>query len=435
MLLKVTRIFHYGLLTWSTTVTPPIHHLLTFLLLTVIAAKYLIKRPRAVYLVDYACFGPSSNLRSNPATWQETLRSVVDDDTMSFITKISRRSGLGNETCLPSSIHYIPPIHSLHLAPKTRVEPNKIDILIVNCSVTTTIPSMADMIINRYKLRSDVRNMQLSGMGCSAGLIAVGLARNLLQTIPYGSCALVVSTEILTGNFYLGKKRGMQLTNMLFRMGGAAVLLSTSSANARFELMHLVRKSTSAQDSAYHCVYQEEDDEGNMGANLSKDLVATAGEALRANITTIAPLVLPVSELLSFFLSSIAQKVFIIKKNASTKPYVPNFSLAVEHFCVHAGGRAVIDAVQRSLNLSDEQVEPSRMTLHRFGNTSSSSLWYEMAYCEAKQLMRKRDRVWMISFGSGYKCNSAVWKCILPALSPDSAWANCIHRYPVDVPK
>nr|CAB3467734.1 unnamed protein product [Digitaria exilis] len=318
---------------------------------------------------------------------------------------------------------------------KTRVEPNKIDILIVNCSVTTTIPSMADMIINRYKLRSDVRNMQLSGMGCSAGLIAVGLARNLLQTIPYGSCALVVSTEILTGNFYLGKKRGMQLTNMLFRMGGAAVLLSTSSANARFELMHLVRKSTSAQDSAYHCVYQEEDDEGNMGANLSKDLVATAGEALRANITTIAPLVLPVSELLSFFLSSIAQKVFIIKKNASTKPYVPNFSLAVEHFCVHAGGRAVIDAVQRSLNLSDEQVEPSRMTLHRFGNTSSSSLWYEMAYCEAKQLMRKRDRVWMISFGSGYKCNSAVWKCILPALSPDSAWANCIHRYPVDVPK
>ncbi|CAN6164340.1 unnamed protein product [Urochloa humidicola] len=251
--------------------------------------------------------------------------------------------------------------------------------------------------------------------------------------MPYGARALVVSTEILTGNCYTGKKRSMDLTNLLFRMGGAAVLLSSSRSSARFELMHIVRKSTSAQDSAYHCVFQEEDDEGNLGVNLSKDLVAVAGEALKANIATTAPLVLPVSELFSFLLSSILRKV--LKKSASTKQHVPNFSLGVEHFCVHAGGRAVIDAVQRSLNLSDEQVEPSRMTLHRFGNTSSSSLWYEMAYCEAKQLMRKGDRVWMIGFGSGYKCNSAVWKCIRPAHSADSAWANCIHRYPVDVPK
>jgi len=317
---------------------------------------------------------------------------------------------------------------------KTSVMPNNIDILIANCSSSTMVPSMTDMIANRYKLRSDIHNMQLSGMGCSAGLIAVGLARNLLQTMPYGAHALVVSTELMTGNFYAGKKRSMQLTNVLFRMGGVAALLSTSRDNARFELTHIVRESTAAHDSAYHCVFQEEDDEGLLGLNLSKDLVAVAGEALRANITTTAPVLLPISEQLSFFLSFVVQKVFI-KKSARTKQYVPNFGLAVEHFCIHAGGRAVIDAVQRSLNLSDEQVEPSRMTLHRFGNTSSSSLWYEMAYCEAKQQMRKGGRVWMIGFGSGYKCNSAVWKCILPARGAYSAWANCIHRYPMDVAK
>jgi len=409
-----------------------------------------MQRPRTVYLVDYACFGPNSNYRLNPASWAESLRLFLDKDTISFLANVFRRSGLGDETCLPSSLSYIPPTYSLSLAreetemiiftviddlfSKTSNKPHSVDILIVNCSLTTMIPSMTDMIINRYKLRSDIQNIQLSGMGCSAGLIAVGLARNLLQTMPYGARALVVSTEIITGNYYVGKKRSMQLTNMLFRMGGAAMLLSTSRANARFELTHIVRKSTAAQDSAYHCVFQEEDDEGNRGIDLSKDLVAIAGEALRANITTIAPVVLPFSEQLSFVLSFVAQKVFV-KKSASTKQYVPNFGLKVEHFCIHAGGRAVIDAVQRSLNLSDEQVEPSRMTLHRFGNTSSSSLWYEMAYCEAKQLMRKGDRVWMIGFGSGYKCNSAVWKCILPARGADSAWANCIHRYPMDVTK
>ncbi|RLM54481.1 hypothetical protein C2845_PM10G06220 [Panicum miliaceum] len=204
---------------------------------------------------------------------------------------------------------------------KTSAKAHNIDILIVNCSLTTMIPSMADMIVNRYKLRSDTRNVHLSGMGCSAGLIAVGLARNLLQTMPHGARALVVSTEIMTGNFYAGKERSMQLANVLFRMGGAAVLLSTSRDDARFELTHIVRKSTGAQDSAYRCVFQEEDGEGILGIKLSKDLVAIAGAALRANITTAAPVVLPFSEQLLFFLSSIAQKVFIIRKSAGKFRY------------------------------------------------------------------------------------------------------------------
>ena len=116
------------------------------------------------------------------------------------------------------------------------------------------------------------------------------------------------------------------------------------------------------------------------------------------------------------------------------KPYIPDFHKAFEHFCIHAGGRAVIDKLQCSLSLSDEQVEALRMALHRFGNTSSSSLWYELAYIEAKGRMRRGDRVWMIGFGSGFKCNSAAWECIAPAANAEGPWATSIHRYPVDIP-
>ena len=161
--------------------------------------------------------------------------------------------------------------------------------------------------------------------------------------------------------------------------------------------------------------------------------MAVAGEALKTNITTLGPLVLPMSEQLLFFVTLVARKVFKMK----IKPYIPDFKLAFEHFCIHAGGRAVLDELEKNLELTDWHMEPSRMTLYRFGNTSSSSLWYELAYSEAKGRIRKGDRTWQIAFGSGFKCNSAVWKA-LKTINPakeKSPWIDEIDDYPVHVPR
>lgn len=45
------------------------------------------------------------------------------------------------------------------------------------------------------------------------------------------------------------------------------------------------------------------------GVFLSKDLMRIAGHALKANITTLGPLVLPISEQLLFFANLVARKV------------------------------------------------------------------------------------------------------------------------------
>ena len=64
-------------------------------------------------------------------------------------------------------------------------------------------------------------------------------------------------------------------------------------------------------------------------------LVPLAGLALKTNITTLGPLVLPWSEQLLFGLDLISRKMFRGKK---AKPYIPDFKLAFDHFCIHTGG-------------------------------------------------------------------------------------------------
>ncbi|WJZ80345.1 hypothetical protein VitviT2T_000275 [Vitis vinifera] len=413
---------------------------------------YFMSKPRSIYLVDYACYKPPVMLRVPFATFMEHARLVLSSQPKSveFQTRILERSGLGEETCLPLTVHYIPPRPTMEAARdeaqlvifsamdsllnKTGLKPKDIDILIVNCSIFSPTPSLSAMVINKYKMRSNIKSFNLSGMGCSAGLISIDLARDLLQVHP-NSNAVVVSTEIITPNCYQGNQRAMLVPNCLFRMGGAAILLTNrrwEHRRAKYRLVHVVRTHKGADDKAYRCVMEEEDPEGKVGISLSKDLMVIAGEALKTNITTTGPLVLPASEQLLFLLTLIGRKIF--KQN--WKPYIPDFKLAFEHFCIHAGGRAVIDELQQNLQLSAEHVEASRMALHRFGNTSSSSLWYELSYIEAKGRMKKGDRIWQIAFGSGFKCNSAIWKCNRSIEPPrDGPWLDCIHRYPVHIPE
>ncbi|KAF6166656.1 hypothetical protein GIB67_005518 [Kingdonia uniflora] len=407
-------------------------------------------RPRPVYLVDYACYRPPSyhQVKFDQFMEHSRLTGDFDESSLEFQRKILERSGLGEETYVPEAMHHLPPRPTManareeaeqvmygaldNLFANTNVNPKDIGVLVVNCSLFNPTPSLSAMIVNKYKLRGNIRTFNLGGMGCSAGVIAVDLAKDLLQ-VHRNTYGVVVSTENITQNWYFGNKKSMLIPNCLFRVGGSAVLLSNKSRDKRrskYKLVHVVRTHRGADDKSFNCVYQEQDVCGKTGVSLSKDLMAIAGGALKVNITTLGPLVLPVSEQILFFATLVAKKLF----NGKTKPYIPDFKLAFEHFCIHAGGRAVIDELEKNLDLSPVHVEASRMTLHRFGNTSSSSIWYELGYIEAKGRMRKGNRVWQIAFGSGFKCNSAVWEALRNVkASHKSPWEDCIDRYPVKV--
>ena len=457
--------------------------------MTILTCKSLRKKP--IYLVDFVCFKPSINSRVSSSAFVEhsILTGFFNQQSLKFQQTILERSGLGELTSLPFAMQYLPPRPSLQNArdeaelvifstleklfnipdstpnlaklltreAPTRfdtfiVGPQDVDILIVNCSLFSPSPSLCSLIINKFKMRSDVKSYNLSGMGCSASIISLSLAQKLLLVHP-NSCALIISTENITQNWYLGNRRSMVIPNCLFRMGGVAILLSNKASHAtlsKYQLSHVVRTITggSSHDhvKSYKCVFQEQDEDGNYGVTLSKDLTKVAGEALRQNITSLAPLVLPFFDQFVYIINETRRRLTkrisgsgtsdarVVMANAR----VPNFRKTIKHFCIHAGGRAIIDELEKSLGLSPQEVEPSRMTLYRFGNTSSSSIWYELAYLEGKGRIMDWDRVWQIAFGSGFKCNSAVWIAIGanqgPSRQQHNAWLDCIHEYPVEVP-
>lgn len=417
------------------------------LMMQVIGAAALIvayasQHKSSIYCLENIVFKP-------PEEWQVSREEVLtmmraqgcfNDSSMEFQERILDNSGTGESTHWPpgslrskdgmtkgqcdmeaarDEAHIVIFELVTELLKRTRVKPQKIDFLIINCSLFCPTPSLCAMVCNKFGLRQDIRSYNLGGMGCSANVISVDLAKQLLENRP-GSLALVVSTENITQNLYRGNQKSMLLQNTLFRCGGCALMLSSrmsDSMRAKYKLLYTFRTQLS-DDNSYNCVFQKEDNEGNSGVALSKDIVKVAGRAMRQNFVQLGPHVLPLREQAKVLCNQFVMRLVSQAKKRSwpfadrlsvPQGYTPNFSKGIDHFCIHAGGRAVIEGVQQNLNLSDRQIRPSVQTLHDWGNTSSSSIWYETDWIERFGDLHPGERILQISFGSGFKCNSAVW--------------------------
>ncbi|XP_060197717.1 3-ketoacyl-CoA synthase 20-like [Lycium barbarum] len=153
---------------------------------------------------------------------------------------------------------------------------------------------------------------------------------------------------------------------------------------------------------------KNEDDDGLIGISITKDLLVAATNAIETNLTLLGPLILPLSEKNLFLKNIIMRRIFGVE---NIEKYVPNFA-RIDHFLPHVGGLAVLNQLQRKLRFSDLAMEASKITLKRFGNTSTSSIWYELAYSEAKGRIKKGDKIWQMAYGSGFKCSSVIWRTI-----------------------
>ena len=421
------------------------------------------KKDKDCYILDYQCQKPSDDRMVSTHFSGEIIHrnKKLGLEEYKFLLKAIVSSGIGEQTYAPRLVFegreerptlqdgilemeefYVDTIGKL--LERQQISPQEVDILVVNVSMLTSMPSLPSRIINHYKMREDIKVFNLTGMGCSASLISVDIVKNIFKSYP-NKLALVATSESLSPNWYSGNNRSMILANCLFRSGGAAILLTNKRSlrkKAMFKLKCLERTHHGAKEESYNCCIQSEDKQGRVGFYLGKNLPKAATRALVDNLKVIAPKILPVTELLRFMVKLFIKKIKMrqnpSKGSTNLPPGTPikagiNFKTGIEHFCIHTGGKAVIDGIQHSLDLTDYDIEPARMTLYRFGNTSASSLWYVLAYMEAKKRLKRGDRVFMISFGAGFKCNRCVWEVLRDLTtgeSKGSVWNHCINDYP-----
>nr|BBJ25283.1 3-ketoacyl-ACP synthase-2 [Coccomyxa sp. Obi] len=389
--------------------------------------KYVPALAKPVYLIDTYTYKPPDRMKVSRENYIRgaRMRKIWGEEALQFQEKLLNSSGLGDETYFPDSIIQEPMkltwnaaleetemvlFETVHkLLKTTGVDAQDIDILIVVCSCFAPTPSLASMVVNHFKMRTDVLSHNLSGMGCSSGVIGIDMARHYLQALP-NKRALIVAHENITNNYYPGNNRSCLVSNCLFRVGGAACIMSNrpqDRAVAKYELVHSVRSHIGADDDAFNAIRQREDEDGIRGILLQRNVVPTAALALKTNIASLAPLVLPFTEL---------------AKCIMDKDYIPNFKTAFDHFLVHTGGRAVIEEVEKKLRLDPCHVQPSKETLFRYGNTCCAAVFYVLTNMESRVGCKKGEKVWMLGFGTGFKCNSAVLRALRDVKTVHEAW-------------
>ncbi|KAE8689591.1 3-ketoacyl-CoA synthase 3 [Hibiscus syriacus] len=423
--------------------------LLSFLCFIFFICKpFLHKRNQCCYLIGYECYKAPDDMKLDTETCGKLIfrNKNLGLNEYKFLLQAMVNAGIGEETYGPRNVidgteetpklsNSLSEIDDIvfgtldKLFANTGVSPSEIDVLVVTISMISSVPSLPARVINRYKMREDVKVFNLSGMGCSASVIAVDLVHHLFKTY-MNSFAVIVSSESLNPNWYCGKERSMMLPNILFRLGGCSLLLTNKTSMKHKALMKLklsVRFHGGSSDEAYESCTRIEDSEGYCGFFLTKTLPKAAAKAVTMNLRVLVPKMLPLRELFRYAIVSFVYS----KYNHKGKSPTLNMKSGFQHFCVHPGGRAVIDGMGRSLGLNEYDLEPTRMALHRFGNTSAAGIWYVLSYMEAKKRLKKGDRVLMISLGAGFKCNNCVWEVMKDAMDDVNVWGDCISRYPL----
>ena len=80
----------------------------------------------------------------------------------------------------------------------------------------------------------------------------------------------------------------------------------------------------------------------------------------------------------------------------------------VAHWVMHAGGRLILDAVERALELPATSLDAARAVLHDAGNLSSPTVLFVLDEEQKRRPPRHGDLGVISAFGAGFAAHAAL---------------------------
>jgi alpha-pyrone synthase len=242
---------------------------------------------------------------------------------------------------------------------------NDIHKIIFISSTCILAPSLDIEIIKKLKLPNTIERTNILFMGCAAGIMGI---KNAYEYLKGSSCrnkdkdkdksknVLMISMELSSIHIHFKEEINNIITHSIFSDGFSATILSSNEQNntrnnSQNNAQNNEDKSISVLDTFSYAIDDTEDgivlsiDEYSISCNLSKNLP----KYIQDNILY-------------------ALNLFLEKNNLSFSD--------IGFWAVHPGGRKIIESVQKSLNLTDEQLHASWNVLDNFGNMLSVSIMF-----------------------------------------------------------
>jgi alkylresorcinol/alkylpyrone synthase len=254
------------------------------------------------------------------------------------------------------------------------LEPREIDAVAVTTCTGYLCPGLTGYVTERLGLRRGVRGYDLVGQGCAGALPNWQVASALVDS---GQCEHVLSicVEVSSAAMYLDDDPGVLISACLFGDGAGAAVLSRAH-NGRRRRIEWTATASSVDPSEREALRFE-----------------TRGGMLRNVLTR------PVPQLAAEAAATVLDTVLYAQRLERAD---------IAAWILHAGGRDVLAAIERSLGLATRDLRYSATALRDYGNMSSAFVYFVLK--AAVDDAAPAGWWWMSSFGAGFSCHGALLK-------------------------
>jgi predicted naringenin-chalcone synthase len=235
------------------------------------------------------------------------------------------------------------------------------------------------LVVRELGLRPSTQRYHLGFMGCYGAFPALRAARDFCRSTPE-AVVLIVSAELCTLHLQTTDSRDAIVASSVFADGAAAAVVSARPRPAGQPVLQL---------DAFETVLTADGDAdmawsiGNQGFEMV--LSSYVPRIIERHITgALAPLL-------------------ATDPTLAQGPY-----RAIEHWAIHPGGRSILDRVQHRLDLTAEQLGPSREVLRRYGNMSSATVLFVLRAILHASSPPKGERIVAMAFGPGLTVETAL---------------------------